>query len=612
MLPRLATLLLFLATAAFALLSLLHPGVGFVIRPVVTPLALAFGVTPLAQPFFALIALVVPAIGLWSYSRGTTRTTILLAAFTATMLLVLLAQSVAAFVLSWEMMTLVSAFLVATHHERRAVRSALFSYLVVSQFGALCITVSLALLAIHAQSVLFSVVASHAATLPPILHLCAGVLALAGFGSKAGLLPLHVWLPRAHPAAPADASALLSGVMLNVAIYGLLLLALTLAAPMPLGIAVAAVALGAFSAAVGALYAAIETEMKRLLAFSSIENSGIVVAIVGTAMLAQHYGDGSLAGLALLAALFHAINHGLFKSILFLGAGTVAQQARTTQLDHLGGLTRALPRSAPLVFIGCMAASSLPGTNGFASEWLIFRGLIAAFAGPVLVQFTAACTIALLAISSASAAFAFVKLYGIGFLGTARTTHPIEPERDDGGSLGLGALAALCIALGLAPALALGPLNQLVHRLVAAPPSDLGTITVLPLAIFALPLLLAVASLALTRVGKTRYASTWTCGSPVTSRSQYTATAFSKPLRLIFSGLFAPQRDRDVVLVSPWVPTYVKYEVSARYFGDGATRRFAAVVTMFARRVRIIQGGRLQIYLGYAFAAFTLVLVFVR
>lgn len=283
----------------------------------VPQLRLDFGFTTLAIPFLLIIAIVAPALGIWGIKRGRQQDGWLMMLFLFAMIAVLLAAGVAAFALAWEAMALVSAFLVGAYHERRNVRRALFSYLIVSQVGALCIVTAFALLGIHAGSFRFAEIAHSAPTLHGRLQSLVILLALIGFGSKAGLMPLHFWLPRAHPVAPANSSALLSGVMLKIAIYGLLLTLFTLAGPLSSTWGIAVMCLGALSAVGGALYASIENDAKRLLAYSSIENVGIIVSAIGLACLAMSYQLHALAALALIAALFHSLNHGVFKSLLF-------------------------------------------------------------------------------------------------------------------------------------------------------------------------------------------------------------------------------------------------------------------------------------------------------
>lgn len=551
-------------------------------------LRVEFAPTLLAAPFLVLIALAAPAAVLSVLRRDRIAQLPLLLAFIAAMAAVLLSQTLAAFALSWEAMTLISAFLVATYHERRAVRRAVFSYLIVGQIGAVCIITALALLAAHANSAAFGDIAHAAATLPPDLRVAIVLLALVGFGSKAGLVPLHFWLPRAHPVAPPAASALLSGVMLKIAIYGLLLVCFMLAAPVGAALAMTIMLAGLVSALAGSLYAAIETDLKRLLAFSSIENVGIITAALGFALLALADAQPVLAGIALAALLFHVLAHGVFKSLLFLGAGEIAAAAHTTDLEHLGGLMHTLRYSAPAILIGCLAAAALPPLCGFAAEWLLFRALLAAFTGASqAVQVAAVLCVAAIATASGIAAIAFTKAFATGMLGTPRSTHPRTRESLNAASAALAWLAVLALALGSAPMLVIRPLFALVTAIVPASGAALASVGSVPVWIAALPASGAIAALMLARARGVRHVATWTCGSPAGVRSQYSASAFANPLRVLLGELTRPHMDE-------------------------AMRTVAAIVQRFARRTRIVQAGYVRIYLAYALAALIAVLVVVR
>jgi hydrogenase-4 component B len=533
-------------------------------------LVFSFGLTQLAWPFVLSIALVTPAVALWSIRYGTRREFLLLALFVATMLGVLLARSVTAFFFSWELMALVSALLVATHRERRDVRRAAFSYLVMSQLGALCIIAAFALLADRAGSFAFGDLARAANALPAVTRWWVLALALVGFGSKAGVVPLHFWLPRAHPAAPGNASAVLSGLMLAVALYGFAQVALVFAAPVPAAFGFVVVVLGACGALLGGLLAAVERDVKRLLAFSSIENVGIILAALGLTALANTFGLAALAALALVAVNAHVISHALFKSMLFLVAGTLHETQHTTDLERLGGLFAALRFTAPLALAGIAAAAALPPTSGFASEWLVLQSFVHALAaGPFALRAFAAFALAALAGGSALASLAYVKMYGIGFLGESRAAKPATHERWDTAAFGLAWLALCIVVIGVAPQLVLGTLP--------APPPGL--------LLAALPI--AGAILALSASRGVRFVPAWTCGSVVTPRSQYTSSAFSHPAAIVF----AP---------------------ALRRIGDAWTRRVAFLVQRFSRVTRIVQGGLLRVYLTYAVIALALVLVFAR
>jgi len=606
-----------LSTALIALAAIvLHGTPGVAILPLIAPqqLRLDFASTTLALPFLGLIALVVPAVAVWGLRRGAPDDGLRLALFVLAMTGVLLAQSVAAFFLAWETMSLVSAFLVGTHHERRAVRRALLSYILVSQLGALCIVAGLALLAAHAGSFRFIDIAHAAAGLPLDLRSIIIALLLLGFGSKAGLVPLHFWLPLAHPVAPANASALLSGVMLNIAVYGLLLAAFGLAAPFPLAWGVWVMLVGMLTSITGALYAAIDSDFKQLLAYSSIENLGIIATVLGVAIVTAALHDRTLTELALVALLVHTVSHGVFKSLLFLAAGNVAESAHTTDIEHLGGLRRVMPLTAPLLLVGCAAAAALPPLSGFASEWLVFTTFFRTLpiAPPALAALLVV-AIGNLAATSGLAALAFVKLFGIAFLGEPRTVREIALERPDVSLLGLGWLAFFCIAFGLAPSVLFRRMIDVGAALSGSTAFDPGALPTLPVLLAALPALGAVGAIVMARRRGVRTVPTWTCGSLVTPRSQYTATAFSKPLRRIFAFVLFPehQQIRDTG-ASHWFPLRIRYTFSTRYVFDEVARNVAAVTQRLARRSRIVQAGLLRVYLVYAVVAVLIMLVVAR
>lgn len=583
------------------------------IVPVLEPslLRLDFAVTPLAIPFLALLALVLPGVAIWNLARGRGADGVVLALFAVSMLCVLVAQSVAAFVLAWEVMSLVSTFLVATMHEKRAVQRAVLSYVLISQLGVLCITTALAILALHAQSYEFAGITAHALSLSPLAKNVVLTLGLVGFGSKAGLMPLQFWLPRAHPAAPAAASALLSGIMLKVAIYGVLVLVLQFVAPVPVAWSIGLLCIGLITTMGGALYASVENDIKRILAYSSIENMGIIISGIGFVLLALAFNQSFIATIALLAVLFHALNHGLFKSLLFLGAGTIAQTAGATDLRHLGGLLRILPATGVAVLVGCMAASALPPLNGFVSEWLLFASFLhALLVAPLMMQAFAAVAIAAVALGSGLAAAAYSKLFGIAMLGERRELRdPHLPTTADLSWLGLTWLGAGCLLIGIIPTLALHPLMQIVTGMLV--PSGPIIIPMPPLALGVLPLLGVLLAIIIVRVRGVRRVPTWTCGSPVTFRAQTTATSFANPILVIFASLLRPQRTLTVSVVA-WFPERIEYETRLRYLIDETARNGAALVQTIARRLRIVQGGRLRVYLAYALVAVLIMLAIAR
>lgn len=576
-----------LAVGAAALFSSSHPvTIG---SPVVPALALEYGCTGLARPFLLALGSIAVAVALWTLQRGAPWDGVKLAAFVLSMASVLVARSVAAFLFSWEVMALVSLFLVGTYHDLPSVRRALFSYGSISQVGTIAIALALILLGTAAQSFRFDDIAAAAGQLTPGMRSTIVALAVIGFGSKAGLVPLHFWLPRAHPAAPANASALLSGAMLNVAIFGLLLVTAALAAPVPAQWGAVVAGLGAVTAIAGAVSATLESDIKRLLADSSIENVGIVVTSIGVFLIARACGLSGIAGLALLAALFHALNHGFFKSALFLGAGTVAQTSGTADLERLGSLARCLPWTAAAVAVASAAAAALPSTNGFASEWLVFRAFTEAARSQLpLLSGAGIAAIAAIAIAGGLAAIAAVKLVAGAFLGASRAAHAVVPERLDPAASAVLALGAVVLASGIAPGLVVAPLVRVVGGLVGPGTLvDAGPLPLLPSATIALPLLGAIGSILYARARRVRYVPAWTCGSPVRPAG-YTPAALVNPIRRIYGRLLPAFIDRDV----------------ARYA--------AAIVQRLSRRLRVVQAGLLRVYLIYAAAAVIAVLVISR
>ena len=578
-------------------------------------LTLVLGVTPLAAPFCAIVAILGIAIASWSTQRGRPVDALLIAAFTGAMLLVLVARSVTVFFVAWELMSLTSVFLVASHHERRDVRRAALVYLIVAQTGAFCVLVALALLAFHAGDTSFAAIRSAAGQLSPGIRNAVFALALLGFGSKAGLLPLHFWLPRAHPVAPAGASALLSGAMLKVALYGLLLVAFELAAPGPATWGIAVILIGVVSSVAGVLYALVEHDLKRLLAYSSVENVGIIVIGIGVALVGRAAGNAPLAALGLVAALFHALNHGLFKALLFLGAGVVGDIEGTVDLERLGGLWSSLVWTAPLFLIGCAAITAMPPFNGFASEWLTLHGLVAGISvGDAATKIVLLIAIAGLALTGGLAAACFVKAFGVVFLGASRDRTGSAPvrERFSGSTVAMSLLAALCLVFGLVPMLAVAPLARVAALLLGAVPLATAPLPVLPATLAILPLVGALYALALARRRGVRAVSTWTCGSPVTPSAQYTATAFSKPLRTIFGFVLFPERLRQYTSGSRWFPQQILYSTESRDLIDEWSRRFAVVTLRLARRSRALHSGSLRLYVAYALTALLIVVVMAR
>jgi hydrogenase-4 component B len=455
------------------------------------------------------------------------------------------------------------------------------------------------------------------------------LLFLAGFGVKAGVIPLHVWLPEAHPAAPSPISALMSGVLIKVGVYGIFRVCVAgLGAPAGAwgGLVLA---VGAVSMVLGVLYALTQHDLKRLLAYHSIENVGIILVAAGVGMLALSTGRPALAVLALAASLLHVLNHALFKGLLFLGAGGVALSTGTRNIEQMGGLAHRMPWTAGFFLLGAMAISGLPFLNGFVSEWLVFQSLLLGFhtSTDTFVRLAFPIASALLGLTTALAAACFVKAFGITFLALPRSAAAGEARESHGLMLApQAALAAACVGIGLFPGVVVPLLTRLAGRLVGAPPEaalEAGVFRIaplpagfdalsLPVAALAFALALGLAAgLAARTAFRRRPAPAWGCGGELSAETEYTATAFSKPLMMIFGAIYRPTREVSRLETTPYYAREVRYRAEVeptfeRFFYRPVTRAILDV----AARLRVIQAGSLHAYLAYVMTLVLLLVVY--
>lgn len=468
--------------------------------------------------------------------------------FLGAMMAVVLAADAFSFLLCWEVMSLLSWALVVAHHREAAVREAGYVYLVMAAFGTMALLLAFGLLA--GGSADYSFAAIRAAHRPELAAIAVLGLVLVGAGSKAGLAPLHVWLPLAHPAAPSHVSALMSGVMTKVAIYGFIRVAFDLVGPLPWWASPALILLGAATAVLGIVTAMVESDLKRILACSTIENIGVIFAALGLAMAFRADGLTGAAALALSAALFHAFNHMAFKSLLFMGAGAILAATGRRDLDGLGGLIGRMPATAALMLVGVTAISALPPLNGFASEWLVFQSVLVSPALPQMgLQIIVPAAGGLLALAAALAAAAMVRLYGVGLLGRPRSAEAAAAQEVDRFMrAAMGLLAAVCVLAGLVPALVLDRIAPAVTALVGGRlpvQADQPWLTLVPIAearstynpllVFVFVALTGAAAAWLAhRLGNRalRRGPAWDCGFPEPSPlTQYGAGSFAQPLR---------------------------------------------------------------------------------
>jgi hydrogenase-4 component B len=577
------------------------------------------GIDGLTGFFLATIAVVaVPSlIYARGYLAGTPRERFLLALFglfLISLATVVVARDPSSFLAGWELMTLVPAAAILVRRSDATVRHAVFVYLAVTHLGGAGVWVCLLTLAHYgALSDPGALLAQGSGAQALVI-----VSALIGFGTKAGLMPLHAWLPRAHPVAPSHVSALMSGVMIKVALYGLIRVLFEWAAPAPLWAAIAVLGLGLLSAAGGALYALTQRDLKRLLAFSSIENVGIVALGLGASLLFAASGDRTWAAIAFAAALLHILNHAVFKALLFLAAGAFERAVGSLDLDRIGGLLRRMPWTGGAFLVGAMAIAGVPPLNGFASEWLTLQALVHAAFGPSLgVGLAAAIAAAGLAATAALAAFAFVKATGLVLLGAPRRPEVAEArEAPLGMRLASVLLAGGCVLLGAVPGLLVPSLMDLAPQ-----PAHLATepSLVVP-ATGTLPspwLLLGIAGLTgalwLLR-GRRRAAPVpaWACGQRVEPALGWTSAGFTKPLHLVLEGILRPTRELTTVREHGLVRS-VAYRGEIPHLFDtllyGPVQRAALRGAAVARR---IQSGSIRAYAGYLLALLLALLVLAR
>jgi formate hydrogenlyase subunit 3/multisubunit Na+/H+ antiporter MnhD subunit len=543
--------------------------------------------------------------------------------FLASMALVLLADDAYSFMVAWETMALSSYFLVTARHGIPEIRRAGLIYLLLAHVGAIGILLCFGIL--QGGNWQFTFDAMRHAQLTPFWATVAFGLAVFGFGTKAGLVPLHVWLPEAHPAAPSPVSALMSGVMLKTAIYGLLRVAFDLMGVTLWWWGLCLLALGLFTGLFGIVFAAVQTDMKRLLAYSSIENIGIIFAGLGLAILFHAFGMQVLAALALAATLYHCLNHAFFKSLLFLATGSVLHATKQRNLGKLGGLIRRMPWVAWLALIGALAIAGLPPLNGFVSEWLLLQAFLFTPEIPQnYVNMLVPLGAAVLVLVAALAGYVMVKFYGVIFLGQMR--EPQLAQAKDCGlleRLGLLWLAAGCVLLGLAPPFVLGVLDHINFQLLGAmvgnhgggawwfAPTSPQRASYSPV-MFLVGIMLAVALVfyGIRRAyhGRLRRAAAWNCGYPLrNARMQDTAEGFGQPIRQIFEPFFRMQRE----LPSPF-DTAPRYRVVAEdWFWHGLYLPASVVVQKAANVMGRLQQGRVAVYLLYSFLTLVILLLVV-
>ena len=534
--------------------------------------------------------------------------------FLASMAGVLLADDAYSFMVMWETMALASFFLVTANHRIAEVRSAGYLYITMARIGAIAILLCFGVLQANTGDYTFANM--RAQELSPFWASIGFLLAVLGFGAKAGVLPLHVWLPEAHPAAPSPVSALMSGVMLNTAIYGMLRISLDLLHLRLWWWGALLLAIGLATALFGVVFASVQTEMKRLLAYSSIENMGLLFVGMGLALIFAGFGMKPMAALALTATLYHVSSHACFKSLLFLGTGSVLHATSERNLGKLGGLIRTMPWVGWLTLLGVLASAGLPPLGGFVSEWLLLQSFLFTPGLPVpLLTMLIPVVAALIALVAALAGYTMVKFFGVIFLGQPRE-EKLARARDAGRweRAGMVWLALGCVALGLLPTQFIQLIDPVTQQLVGSglgarvaengwllAPNSMEQASYGPV-IFLLGILasFALAYLLVRRLyhGRMRRGPPWACGFPWgTARMQDTAEGFGQPIRQIFEPFFVMRRE----LPTPF-DEQPRYRVTLEdHFWRWLYVPIVDLANYLARLVGMMQQGRISVYLMYSF-----------
>jgi len=622
-------------------------GASFALWPSLIPyLQLTIKLDPLGAFFVLIVSVVALAVSVYSfgYARGfygLKNVGVLAAFYNAQLLaitLVFTAANAFFFLIAWEIMALTAYCLVSFEHEKTETRNAGVLFFIMSHLGTGCLILGFLLLFQAAGGQApgdygFETFRTLGDKLSPGRRDAAFLLFLFGFGLKAGIVPLHIWLPAAHPVAPSNVSALLSGVMIKTGIYGLTRVLFDFMGTPPNWWGVTVLTIGTVSAVLGVLYALMEHDLKRLLAYHSIENIGIILMGLGAALMFLHTHHPVLAALALIAGLYHTINHAIFKALLFLGAGAVLHATHTRNMEELGGLIKRMPTTAFCFLIGAVAISALPPLNGFVSEWLTYQSLLQGFGTTdSLVRLMFPLSGAMLALTGALAAACFVKAFGITFLAQPRSDHAAQAREAAPTMLaGMGLLTAACVFLGLFPTLFLKLFHPLTVQLLGQALPDYlsqadgwvlgntqelgGTVSTLGIALMGICLLPVplVLWLLFGRRTKVRLGPTWDCGlRGLTPNMEYTATGFSKPIRMIFKALFRPRREvQREYDYSPYFAKNLRFESHIEEaFVTRLYRPLNRGILRLSRRMRGLQAGSIQAYLIYIFVTLLLLLMF--
>lgn len=599
--------------------------------------------------FMLIIGLVTLAVSIYSigysseyYGKSSVKALgFLFNLFVLSMILVTTSDNVFSFLVFWEVMSLASFFLVIYEHENETNIKSGMTYIVMTHLGTAFILGAFLALYFQTGSLSFDSFRSSEPPMPAYIRDIVFVLALVGFGTKAGLVPLHLWLPQAHPSAPSNVSALMSAVMIKMAIYGLVRITLDFTSPSSPDSAwwgMLLVVAGSASALIGVLYAAIEKDMKRALAYSSIENIGIVILGLGLSVIFLSFDLKALAAVALLASMYHSLNHAAFKSLLFMGAGSVLFGTHTKNMEKLGGLAKKMPWTAFFFLIGAISISALPPLNGFVSEWLTMQALLSSYQVPnVALQVSISFASIAFALAAGIALATFVKMFGIIFLSRPRS-RAAEHAKEVPKTMiaGMSIAAAMCVVFGILPFVATGiiassfnldselnvtsPFSTLVVPYKAegntASSMSMPTVAIMMGSVAAGILGFTVVAGYGRKTTRKLY-TTWDCGfGELNERMEYTATSLSQPIRNVFRTLYKPHTSINKEHYSD-SNQYIKKSVRAEsetkdVFEESLYLPAVHATIAFFDKVRKIQTGRVNAYLLYVMITLILLLLLAR
>lgn len=548
--------------------------------------------------------------------------------FIASMVALLVMDNAFWFIVLFEMMSLSSWFLVIARQDKTSINAGML-YFFIAHAGSVLIMIAFLLMGRESGSLDFA--SFRTLSLSPGLASAVFLLAFFGFGAKAGMMPLHSWLPRAHPAAPSHASALMSGVMVKIGIFGILKIAIDLLAQtgLPLWWGILVMAIGAISALLGVLYALAEQDIKRLLAWSTVENVGIILLAVGVAMVGLSLHDPLLTVVGLLGALFHLLNHALFKGLLFLGAGAIISRLHTHDMEKMGALAKRMPWTAAACLIGCLAISAIPPLNGFISEWYTWQSLFSlSRVEAVALQLAGPIAMVMLAVTGGLAVMCFVKMYGITFCGAPRSTHAEEAQEVPNTMIvAMLLLAALCVFIALSASWLAPKIMHIAHAFTNTPPVTVtsgialvpGTFhtrvtpSLLLLLLLAMPLLPGLYWLwcRSRRAAFRRTGDAWACGYGWEHAMAPSGNGVMQPLRVVFCALFRlrQQLDPTLRLNKGLAHVTARAQSTEPFWDERVIRPIVSATQRLAKEIQHLQSGDFRLYCLYVVAALVVLLI---